>query len=100
MITACSTYSFEIKKQILGILINKGANIHDRDRWDNTTLMCASSIKYNQETVQLLLDKGARIDDDDEYGRNALHCAIAAGALTEGMTENVKVLVEYAANFF
>ncbi len=61
-------------------LIEKGAAVNVRDKWEGTPLIHA--VRYSSEqAVQLLLDHGARVNDQNKDGESALHRAVEKGHL-------------------
>ena len=64
--------------EIVGRLINAGANVNGRSRQGYTALMIAAS-QGHAEILQRLLNKGADLTTVDAEGRNALQIAKEAG---------------------
>jgi len=74
-------------------LIDEGADIEYRGRWDWTPLMIASE-RGNVDIVQLLLDKQANVNNKTN-GYTALH-----GTSAEGKQEIVSLLIERGADLY
>lgn len=91
-ITALNYASGAGKHQMVQFLIDKGANVHDKDEYGYTALHVASMNGKN-EVVQLLIEKGADVHAKDQYGYTALH---VAGM--DGKHEVVQCLIEKGAN--
>lgn len=73
-------------------LIEKGANINTRDNFDNTPLIHASQLDYN-EMVKLLISKGAQVDCQNNLSETAIFIAAR-----NGYTEIVDLLLNAGAN--
>lgn len=68
----------------LTCLLEHGADVHGRDKYNFTPLMVAIRLG-RVEIVQILLGHGARLDDCDDDCNNALHLAV---------TVNNRVIIE------
>ena len=53
------------------LLLDKGANIDDKDN-NGSTALTKAAFQGHKEIVELLLDKGANINEKDNYGSTAL----------------------------
>jgi hypothetical protein len=83
-------------KEIVGFLIEKGADVHITDELGNTLLMKAVSSSYSNitEVLKVLIDKGADKDVQNKEGKTALMLA-ASNFLC---SEEVDVLVKAGAD--
>ena len=79
-------------KEIVGLLIEKGANVNDKDNIGWTALM-NSSLGGHKEIVGLLIEKGANVNDKCNAGLTALMYAAK-----RGHKEIVESLIEKGAN--
>ncbi len=79
-------------KEIIKLLIKKGANIEVKDDENWTPLMCAAHFN-SKEVVELLLEKGANIEAKDNEGETAL-----IRAAYNDSKEVTKLLIKKGAN--
>jgi len=79
-------------KEIVELLLNKGANPNAKGADDFTSLMGASS-EGNKEIVEILLKKGADVNAKNVFGQTAL-----MSAANKGSEEVVEILLENGAN--
>ena len=77
-------------KDIVGLLIAKGANVNTKDNWDWTPLH--SAVYGHKDIVELLIAKGADVNARDAEGRTPL-----SYAGEEGHTEIVELLRKHEA---
>jgi ankyrin repeat protein len=56
------------------ILIDRGANIDQPDRWGTTPLYAASSSGH-ASVVSILVDNGAKVNQEDNGGRTPFYAA-------------------------
>lgn len=80
-------------EKIARLLIDKGANIHQKNDKGCDALMIASWIGYNEKILELLLEKGADVHQKNEDGETALH-----KAAFNGSKEFVRILLDNGAN--
>jgi len=87
------------KKEIVEFLINKGANINDKDIKGSTVLHLAVS-GGSKELVEFLLSKGMDINARDSKGNTPLQHAILNYVMTYDINflESVKFLINKGAN--
>jgi ankyrin repeat protein len=78
--------------EIVGLLIEKGANIHNKNVMGDTPLITAALFGYT-ETVRLLLAKGA-----DMTVKNAIGYTALMNATMSCRADTVKLLLEKGAN--
>ena len=64
-------------------LIKKGADVHAKDRFEDTPLHIASKRKSNVEMAKLLIEKGANVYAKDNKGVTSLDYARKTGNLDE-----------------
>lgn len=81
-------------KEIVQLLIERGADIHARSKTKETVLHTASS-EGHEELVRLFLDKGVDMSATDEDDETALHKAVLFGHLP--VTE---ILITRGANAY
>lgn len=79
-------------KNIVELLIAKGASIHTKDD-ESGTLLHNAAIGGLPELSQRLIKEGVKIDDRDNRGKTALHYAVR-----EGHQDMVKLLIENEAD--
>jgi ankyrin repeat protein len=79
-------------KEVVAILLDRGADIEAKDETDWTPLIYAAR-NGHKEVVELLLDRGANIESEDEYRRTPL-----SYAADEGYKEVVAILLDRGAN--
>ncbi|KAI1334222.1 hypothetical protein F5Y15DRAFT_297117 [Xylariaceae sp. FL0016] len=90
--SALMTAAMYGQEQIVRLLLDKGANLENRDKYGNTSLSIAA--KHGQEQiVRLLLDKGANLENRDEYGKTLLSIAAMFGK-----EQTVRLLLDKGAN--
>jgi serine/threonine-protein phosphatase 6 regulatory ankyrin repeat subunit B len=65
-------------RDIVELLLDRGANIHEKNNKGINALMCASS-EGHKDIVELLLDRGANIHEKNNNGINALIYASSKG---------------------
>jgi len=58
--------------ECIEILVSAGGDIHAKDKFGRTPLLCAAS-RDNRDTLQALLSHGASINDQDEHHSTCLH---------------------------
>lgn len=63
---------------VVNSLIEKGANINEKDKYDHAPLHLATTVGHT-ETVKLLLDNDAKTDEKNERGDTPLHLAANRG---------------------
>ena len=71
--------------EVIGILLDAGADVNGADSYGGTALMEAASSNSDPEAVKALLAAGAKVNTQSDYGRSALMRATAnenPGALT------------------
>jgi serpin B len=110
--TALHDAAIEGHKEIVELLIGKGANIEAKNSYGETALYCAAEANH-KEIVELLIDKGADVNARDTYGKTPLEQAAGWGydgvvralitggadatiriAIYAGALEKVKSLIE------
>jgi ankyrin repeat protein len=69
---------------IVKLLIEHGAEINGRDRWDKTPLFFTCECQKNEQkqaaiTAEFLLKHGANINHKDKVEQTPLHCAVKVG---------------------
>ncbi|WP_372369366.1 ankyrin repeat domain-containing protein [Candidatus Uabimicrobium sp. HlEnr_7] len=74
--------------EFMKLLLEKGANVKAKDKYGNTALLKACSMK-NIDIVKLLLEKGADINQQDSYGNTTL-----MNAMKRRRVEIAKLLIE------
>ena len=84
--------SYNGHTEIVKILIEKGASIHEKNNNGSTPLHYASDNGHT-EIVKILIEKGANIHEKDNDGWTPLH-----RASYNGHTETVKILIEKGAS--
>ena len=77
-------------KDIVGLLIAKGANVNTKDNWDWTPLH--SAVYRHKDVVELLIASGADVNARDRSGGTPL-----SYAQSEGYTEIVGLLRKHGA---
>jgi ankyrin repeat protein len=77
---------------LLGLFVEAGWDLEDRDEGGHTALMVAAEVG-NRQAVDLLLQAGASPNSRNMFGQAALHRAVAASA-----TEIVRLLLEAGAD--
>ena len=82
----------EGKAELVSLLLDRGADIEAKGKYDYTALIVAARFGYT-EAVGLLLDRGADIEAKDKYGKTAL-----IQAAEEGETEAVGLLLDRGAD--
>lgn len=91
---SCLTISITKNRlEIMKYLVDKGANINQPNRFDQTPLYSAAWCQ-KFEMVKILIDKGARLDLCSKKGETPLCIASSVGDL-----EIVKCLIENGADF-
>ena len=80
--------------EIVQHMIDKGANINERNEDGWTPLMFASADNSNPEVIATLLQNGANINDRDEYGWTPLMYASAKNT----NPEVISILLQNGAN--
>ena len=78
--------------EIVGMLINRGADVNARDKYGNTPLTWASWNGHT-EIVQILINRGANMNLQDNNGNTPLMYASKFG-----YTEIVRLLIEAGAD--
>jgi len=73
-------------------LLEAGADVHARDKWQQTALMLAVFMT-RADMINLLLERGAQVNDCDYAGRTVLMQAIRTNS-----PETVRILIEHGAN--
>jgi ankyrin repeat protein len=63
--------TMNMSTNIIGLLLNAGANVNQRDACGTTTLMSVAQFKRRGAIVSYLLANGARKDIKDNYNRTA-----------------------------
>ena len=71
--------SGEGKTEAVRFLIEKGANVDDKNRYRRSALMLAAE-KGFAETVKVLIEKGAKVDATDDDGKKSAQWYAAAKA--------------------
>ncbi len=61
--------------EVAALLLDRGADIKDKDDYGSTPLYWAARSNANPEVAALLLDRGADIEAGSEEGRTPLHSA-------------------------
>ncbi|EAY11548.1 ankyrin repeat protein, putative [Trichomonas vaginalis G3] len=85
-------YAAKYSKEIVELLISRGADINIKDKDEKTALHHA--VEYgNQETAELLISHGANINEKDKDGNSALY--YAAEINSEKIAE---LLISHGAN--
>jgi len=77
-------------------LINKGANVNVKNRWDGTTALMTAARQGKIETVRILLEKGADVNAVDKDGYPVL--IVAELMPFPPQFEIVKLLLKSGAN--
>jgi ankyrin repeat protein len=79
-------------EEVVTFLLEKGADIHSRDK-DQRTPLYFAAVVGNEYLVRLLLEKGSYIDVKDHIGESPLSRAIEYGS-----EEVVRLLLEKGAD--
>lgn len=79
------------RKDIVELLLSKGADLESRDKFDVTPFLLAC--QHSHEMITFLLDKGANINAVYRADARALHAAAA-----QGNVEALKVLLDSGLN--
>ncbi|MFC1781793.1 ankyrin repeat domain-containing protein, partial [Planctomycetota bacterium] len=66
-------------KEIIKLLIARGAQIDIRDDWPGSTALSYAAGKGHKEIVEFLIDAGADVNVKDKEGQTALHQAAIQG---------------------
>jgi ankyrin repeat protein len=74
-------------------LIAEGADVHQKIKPDDQTILFTAALGGQPEMIRLLLDKGLKVDDADKRGQTPLMAAVAGGNV-----EAIKVLLDRGAN--
>ena len=74
-------------------LLDKGTNVHARDKEHGWTALMAASLSGSVDIVQLLLSRGARVDERDKFSWTPLMIASRSGH-----TDIVRVLLDADAD--
>jgi hypothetical protein len=90
--TALILASAARKKQMVDLLLKKGADVNRRGQVEYTALFEAVSRRH-PDIVKLLLDRGAKVDLRNGYGDTVL-----VHAANDGETDMVKLLLDHGAN--
>ena len=81
-------------EKIVKLLIDNGADVHQKDDIGRDALMIASWLGDNNEKVlELLIDNGAEVNQKNNYGRTALMLASM-----RGYKEFVELLIQSGAD--
>lgn len=79
------------------VLLNNGANIDERGRFNTTVLMYASS-ERNPEVVSFILSKGANVNNKNSYNKTALTFAVQNcfehSKVDENFIKTVQLLID------
>ncbi|MDA0938967.1 MAG: ankyrin repeat domain-containing protein [Proteobacteria bacterium] len=86
--TALMFAASEGHKDIVELLIKKGANLNEQDNYGKTALMKAAS-EGHEDIVDLLIKGDAALDEKDNYGRTAL-----MDAASKGHEDTVELLIK------
>ncbi|KAK6745101.1 hypothetical protein RB195_011669 [Necator americanus] len=83
---------------LIDMLVNKGANINQRDE-NGWTALTHAVHKNHSPSVQLLLDRNAEITGKDKTGKSLAHiaCAVASRSIVDRLLE-AGMLIEEADN--
>ncbi|ETN69585.1 ankyrin repeat protein, partial [Necator americanus] len=83
---------------LIDMLVNKGANINQRDE-NGWTALTHAVHKNHSPSVQLLLDRNAEIAGKDKTGKSLAHiaCAVASRSIVDRLLE-AGMLIEEADN--
>ncbi|KID81277.1 ankyrin, partial [Metarhizium majus ARSEF 297] len=76
-------------RDVVGMLIDRMANIHHPDGSGRTPIRAAVGQVRNAALIRLLADSGANLSETDSNGSNLLHVAI------NGPPEIIKILIEF-----
>ncbi|XP_055848375.1 alpha-latrotoxin-Lhe1a-like [Episyrphus balteatus] len=79
-------------KEIVEMLLNKGANIHAKNEYGGTALQ-AAVFRKQSDTIELLLDRGAIVDEKKNDGSTPLHTAVQRGNM-----KIIEILIKRGAN--
>ena len=94
----------EIIKEIIKLLLNKGANINYKNYLGQTPLIFALNERSSIDTIKFLLDNGANVNDKDNKGNDVLTWAsmnpieIIQLLLDRGAKVNMKTLINFYSN--
>ena len=88
----CAEEEAHIRLDIAKFLIEKGADINAKNKYNQTALIWAA-YKGDIDMIELLIEKGANIGDKDIYGIDAL-----LEATRQGRLEAVKTLIKHKAD--
>ena len=88
----CTANEARIQLDIAKFLIEKGANINAKNKYNQTALIWAA-YKGDIDMIELLIEKGANIGDKDKYGIDVL-----MEATRQGHLEAVKTLIKHKAD--
>src|SRR5438034_6181264 len=66
------------QQAVVGLLLEKGANVHGKDK-DEWTALHWAAMSGQQAVVGLLLEKGANVNGKDKDEWTALHWAAMSG---------------------
>lgn len=82
-------------RQLMALLLDKGANINIQNRrdWITGTALHKVAMHQDPSMVRLLLDKGANVEAVDQHMKTPLHHAVI-----EGFEEMVELLLRKGAN--
>jgi ankyrin repeat protein len=81
-------------REIVGLLLDHGADVNGGTPWGSTPLMAAVST-HDADTVRLMLERGANPNARDSMGRTALRRGFGDGTMK---TASVRALLEHGAD--
>ena len=85
-------------KDVAELLLNRGANVDEKDVYGSTALTLASEFA-SENIVSMLLDRGANINEKCyKVGMNSLHYASCNTKHKEGRLEVVRCLLDRGAD--
>ena len=77
------------REDVVHILIKHGANVGDRNNFNETSL----HVTNDSRIAEILIQNGADVNAKDEFGNTPLH-----NAASSGIFELAKILIEHGAN--
>ena len=85
--------AFKREKEIIELLIDKGADVNSKDIYLFTALHYANVYKREKEIFELLINEGANINSENAYSITLLHLAVLRVSL-----EIINLLIKSGAH--